>query len=295
MNNDLAKNVTSNMGFFKKWFYSIDWTELGTNALTITIKILLLVVLYFILKYIGFRLIRGFFKRYRQQQAVTNSRSDTLEGLISNLYSYILFFAFAILILQNFIDVTALVAGAGVAGLAIAFGAQGFVSDVVTGFFILLERQIDVGDSVTIGTVNGLVETLGLRTTQVRDFDGTLHYIPNRQIIVVSNHSRGNMRVMVDIQINPNESPDKATAIIEAACSKLVTEDKNIVEPLEVLGVQTVTPTYQIIRVVGKAVNGEQSGVEREILKTARAALTQANIKFPLPYAAPFDSNLNNS
>ncbi|EFI83249.1 mechanosensitive ion channel family protein [Listeria grayi] len=293
MENDLAKDVTQNMGFFKKWLHSIDWSELGTNALTTSIKILFLIVLYLILKYVGFKLIRGLFKKYRQQQAVSIGRADTLEGLISNLYGYILFFAFAVLILQNFIDVTALVAGAGVAGLAIAFGAQGFVSDVVTGFFILLERQIDVGDSVTIGEVNGLVETLGLRTTQVRDFDGTLHYIPNRQIMIVSNHSRGNMRVMVDIQINPTENPDKATAIIQAACSQMEAENKNIVEPLTVLGVQTVTPTYQVIRVVGKAVNGEQAGVERDILKIAREELTNAGIKFPLPFVAPFNTDPN--
>lgn len=88
---------------------------------------------------------------------------------------------------------TALLAGAGVVGLAIGFGAQGLVSDIVTGFFILLEKQFDVGEYITVAGFDGIVEQIGLRTTQLRSFDGTLHFIPNRSILNVSNHSRGTM------------------------------------------------------------------------------------------------------
>ncbi|EAG2032558.1 mechanosensitive ion channel family protein, partial [Listeria monocytogenes] len=238
-------------------------------------------------------IIRSFFRKYRQQQAVSVGRADTLESLISNFYGYVLFFTFAILLLQNFMDVTAIIASAGVASLAIAFGAQGLVSDVVTGFFILLERQLDVGDTITIGLVNGTVEALGLRTTQVRDFDGTLHFIPNRQIMVVSNHSRGNMRVMVDIQISPHEDPEKAIKIIGEVCDVAAKENKNIVEPPAVLGVQNIDATNMIIRVVGKAVNGEQYSVQRDLLKDIREALAENKIELPLNFVSTFGPNNN--
>lgn len=189
----------------------------------------------------------------------------------------------AILILQNFINVTAIIAGAGVASLAIAFGAQGLVSDVVTGFFILLERQLDVGDNITIDPVNGIVENLGLRTTQVRDFDGTLHFIPNRQITVVSNHSRGNMRVLIDISISPTADTEKAMQIINHVCANEKASNPNIIDTPTVLGVESTDGSTQIIRVVGTAVNGEQFNVQRGLLKAIREALLEAGIDLPLP------------
>ncbi|EUJ41280.1 mechanosensitive ion channel family protein [Listeria weihenstephanensis FSL R9-0317] len=253
------------------------------------ISIIILLILYFILGWIGRKLIRSFFKKYRTQKMVSESRAKTLESLILNLFGYLMFFTFAILILENFINVTAIIAGAGVASLAIAFGAQGLVSDVVTGFFILLERQLDVGDSITLEQVNGNVEALGLRTTQVRDFDGTLHFIPNRQIMIVSNHSRGNMRVLVDIQIAPTADAEYAMEIMKQVCEREKTASKNIVEGPTVIGVQQVTATSTVIRVIGKAVNGEQFEVQRTLLKDIREELVANNVELPLSYLAPLE------
>lgn len=293
MDGELSKDVDQKMNLLKQWFHSIDWDKFWNHIISVGIKIAILIVLYFAFRVVGNKIIRSFFRKYRQQQAVSAGRADTLESLITNFYGYVLFFTFAILLLQNFMDVTAIIASAGVASLAIAFGAQGLVSDVVTGFFILLERQLDVGDTITIGLVNGTVEALGLRTTQVRDFDGTLHFIPNRQIMVVSNHSRGNMRVMVDIQISPTEDPEKAMAIINQVCTKAAKENKNIVEPPVVLGVQNIDATNMVIRVVGKAVNGEQYSVQRDLLKDIREALTENKIELPLSFVSTFGPNNN--
>ncbi len=293
MDGELSKDVDQKMNLLKQWFHSIDWDKFWNHIISVGIKIAILIVLYFVFRVVGNKIIHNFFRKYRQQQAVSAGRADTLESLITNFYGYVLFFTFAILLLQNFMDVTAIIASAGVASLAIAFGAQGLVSDVVTGFFILLERQLDVGDTITIGLVNGTVEALGLRTTQIRDFDGTLHFIPNRQIMVVSNHSRGNMRVMVDIQISPTEDPEKAMAIINEVCTKVANENKNIVEAPVVLGVQNIDATNMVIRVVGKAVNGEQYSVQRDLLKDIREALTENKIKLPLSFVSTFGPNNN--
>ncbi|WP_179946362.1 MULTISPECIES: mechanosensitive ion channel family protein [Listeria] len=277
------KDVTHIVNQFSKWLSTIDWDAFWGNVISIGIRVALLIVLYFVLNYVGRKIIKSFFKKYRANQAVSPGRADTLEGLTFNVYSYVLFFTFAILILQNFMDVTAIIAGAGVLSLAIAFGAQGLVSDVVTGFFILLERQLDVGDNITLDAVNGIVENLGLRTTQVRDFDGTLHFIPNRQIMVVSNHSRGNMRVLVDVAISPTADTEKAMQIIGQVCTEMKEHNKNIVETPVVLGVENSDGTNMIIRVVGKAVNGEQFNVKRDLLKEIRAALVAGGIDLPLP------------
>src|SRR5690625_4790517 len=126
------------------------------------------------------------------------SRRKTLQSIANNIFSYLLLFVLIGVIFELFgLDIKALLAGAGIAGLAIGFGAQGLVSDVVTGFFILLEKQIDVDDYITVAGTDGIVEEVGLRTTKIRGFDGSLHFIPNRMIDSVSNHSRGNMRALV--------------------------------------------------------------------------------------------------
>ncbi len=106
------------------------------------------------------------------------------------------------------IPVGTLIAGAGIFSLAIGLGAQGFVSDIVSGFFILFEHQIDVGDHVIINNINGIVVAVGLRTTQIRSSNGTLNFIPNRSITTISNLSRGNIQAIVDIRITP-EAPIK--------------------------------------------------------------------------------------
>ncbi|MBA3927166.1 mechanosensitive ion channel family protein [Listeria sp. W9-0585] len=277
------------MGFITRWFEGIDWDKIWLDSVSKIISVIILIILYFIFSWIGRKLIRSFFRKYRSQQMVSESRAKTLEGLVLNVFGYIMFFTFAILILQNFINVTAIIASAGVASLAIAFGAQGLVSDVVTGFFILLERQLDVGDSITLEQVNGNVETLGLRTTQVRDFDGTLHFIPNRQIMIVSNHSRGNMRILVDIRIAPTADAEQAMTIIKRVCEQEKAMNKNIVDGPTVLGVQEVSATNTVIRVMGKAVNGEQFEVQRNLLKDIREELVRNQIELPLSYLAPLE------
>ncbi len=167
MDGELSKDVDQKMNLLKKWFSSIDWDQFWNHIISVGIKIAILIALYFIFRVVGNKIIRSFFRKYRQQQAVSVGRADTLESLISNFYGYVLFFTFCDFIITELYGCYSDYCKCwGWRVLAIAFGAQGLVSDVVTGFFILLERQLDVGDTITIGLVNGTVEALGLRTTQ---------------------------------------------------------------------------------------------------------------------------------
>ncbi len=196
-----------------------------------------------------------------------------------------LFFVFITIVISIFgLNATGLIAGAGVVGLAIGFGAQGLVSDVVTGFFLLLEKQIDVDDYITAGSVDGVVEEVGLRTTQIRGFDGTLHYIPNREISSVSNHSRGNMRALVDISISYDDNIDQAIDILQVACDRLAAEDDSIKDGPNVIGVQGLGDSDVVIRIIAKTENMAQWAVERKLRKELKKTLDANNIEIPFPH-----------
>ncbi len=266
-------------------FENIDWAGLMTHAGIIILKLLGIIIAFLIVKAIGNKVISKMFHRLQERDSISNGRALTLQSLTLNIFSYVLIFIFIVMIFEVFnYNVSALLAGAGVVGLAIGFGAQGLVSDVVTGFFLLLEKQIDVEDYVTVAGFDGIVEQVGLRTTQIRGFDGTLHYVPNREITNVSNHSRGNMRALVDIGISYDDDIDKAIAVLQEVCNKIAAEDENIMDGPNVLGVQALGASDVIIRVLAKTKNMEQWAVERKLRKEIKEAFDANGIEIPYPH-----------
>lgn len=248
-------------------------------------QIIGVVLAFLIVRAIGNKLINRFFEKLLVKEDVTKGRALTLQSLSENIFSYILIFILVTTIFNIFgLSVASLIAGAGIIGLAIGFGAQGLVSDVVTGFFLLLEKQLDVNDYVTVGSMDGIVEAVGLRTTKIRSFDGTLNYIPNRDITTVSNHSRGNMRALVDIGISYDANIDEAIAVIQVACTEVATEESGIVEGPDVIGVQAFGASDVTLRVIAKAANGEQWAVERHLRKAIKEALDANGIEIPFPH-----------
>ncbi|MCD7035480.1 mechanosensitive ion channel family protein [Metabacillus sp. GX 13764] len=263
----------------------INWAGIAVSAGVIFLKLIGIFIAYFLIRLAGNAFIQKTFERVQKRKDVTAGRAKTLESLALNVFGYILIFIFVVMVFQVFhYDATAILAGAGVVGLAIGFGAQGLVSDVVTGFFLLLEKQIDVGDYVTLGSFDGVVEQVGLRTTQLRGFDGTLHYIPNREITNVSNHSRGNMRALVDIGISYNDNIDEAISVLQDVCDQIAKENPVIVEGPNVVGVQTLGESDVVIRVIGKTLNGEQYGIERLLRKAIKEAFDVHGIEIPFPH-----------
>lgn len=256
----------------------IDYLTVYHNVITSAgihiLKIVGIVIAFFIVKKIGTKLIARSFSQVTQKENIMLARSRTLEALTINTFSYALFFIFIVMLFGVFdINVSALLAGAGVVGLAIGFGAQGLVSDFVTGFFLLLEKQLDVDDYVTTGSFSGIVEGVGLRTTKIRGFDGTLHYVPNRLITSLSNHSRGNMRALVDISISTSSDIDLAITVLQAACDKIAADDQSIKEGPKVIGVQSLGASEVVLRVIAKTENMGQWAVERKIRKALKEVL----------------------
>ncbi|MED4014833.1 mechanosensitive ion channel family protein [Sutcliffiella cohnii] len=253
---------------------------------TVILKLVIILIAYGIVKSLGTKLIKSLFERAEERQNLTRGRSKTLEKLVINIFTYTLMFFLFILVLENVfkVEATPILAGAGIVGLAIGFGAQGLVSDVVTGFFLLLEKQVDVDDYVTTAGFSGIVEEVGLRTTKIRDFDGTLHYIPNREISSLSNHSRGNMRALVDISISYDDNIDKAMMVLQKVCDRFAQEEEAIKEGPNVVGVQSLGDSDVVIRIVAKTENMEQWAVERKLRKAMKEALDANGIEIPFPH-----------
>ncbi len=249
------------------------------------LKIGLVLIVFLIISPIGKKVITSSIQQAGKKQKISEGRSKTLEKLSINVYSYVLGF---ILIATIFgllnIDLAPLIAGAGIVGLAIGFGAQGLVSDIVTGFFLLIEKQIEVDEYVTAGGMNGVVEAIGLRTTQIRSFDGTLNFIPNRHINTVSNHSRGNMRALVDIGIAYGENIDEAMKVLQQVCDEFAQNDDRFKDGPNVLGVQTLGSSDVVLRVLGHTENMQQWAVERDLRKRMKEALDAAGIEIPFPH-----------
>lgn len=263
----------------------INWEALLIDAGLILLKLAAIYFAFLIVKSAGNKIIQKSFEGISKKERISPGRSKTLLSLAENIFSYVLIFIFAVTILQVFgIKATAILAGAGVIGLAVGFGAQGLVSDVVTGFFILLERQIDVGDYVTTGSYSGIVEQIGLKTTQIRGFDGTLHYLPNREITSLSNHSRGNMRALIDIGISYDDNIDEAITVLQEACDRIAEENQAIVEGPNVIGVQTLGSSDVVLRIIAKTENMEQWAVERQLRKALKEALEANGIEIPFPH-----------
>lgn len=274
-------------------YKNFDWEVLLIEAGVIAAQIIGILIAFFIARAIGNKVIGRFFNKLLKKGDVTKGRALTLQSLSENVFGYVLIFILVATIFSIFgLSVASLIAGAGIVGLAIGFGAQGLVSDVVTGFFLLLEKQIDVNDYVTVGSIDGIVEAVGLRTTQIRSFDGTLNYIPNRDITTVSNHSRGNMRALVDIGVSYDADIDKAVAVIQSACDRVAADNETIVEGPDVIGVQAFGASDVTLRIIAKAKSGEQWGVERQLRQAIKEALDANGIEIPFPHQVNIHKNL---
>lgn len=213
---------------------------------------------------------------------VSNKRANTIGLTLKKLVKYTLYFIGILMILEMFgIKTTSILATAGVGGLAIGFGAQSLVKDVITGFFILLEDQYAVGDYIQVSSYEGIVEELGMRVTKLRDFSGELHIIPNGEIHVVTNRTRGAMRALVSIGIAYEEDIDRAIKVIERVSKEIRDTNQFVLEGPTVLGVVALDASSVVIRVVAKTEPMEQWGVERELMKKIKEAFDRENIEIP--------------
>ena len=229
-------------------------------------------------------------QRKKRIFSVDEKKVNTLTTMLKNIIKYILYFIGVIMVLDLFgINTTSILATAGIGGLAIGFGAQSLVKDIITGFFILFEDQFSVGDYVKIGDYEGIVEELGVRVTKLRDFSGELHIVPNSNIGAVTNKTRGAMRALVKVSVAYEEDIDRVLKVVDEVCVKVKETNKSIIDGPTVLGVTDLGDYGIDLTIVAKANPMDQWSVERELRKKIKEAFDRENIEIPYPKRVIFN------
>lgn len=275
---------TKQVSVWVKLAQKIDWQQIIINIGGKIIEIILFVLLFWVIDRLGKRLVHHLFLSNASTSDTANNRISTIFTLTLNIYHYIIMFfgIYAVLSVLG-VPVGTLIASAGIFSVALGLGAQGFVSDIVTGFFILLEDQIDVGDSVKIESIEGTVTAIGLRTTQVTSPDGTLNFIPNRKILIISNQSRNDMRVLIDLYIEPHTAIKTLTDTVQSTNTTLVPQYPDIIGEPDIQGVTTQSDGTLVFRVQFYVKNGMQYTIQRDFLAAYLAAAKAAGINLPSP------------
>jgi small conductance mechanosensitive channel len=224
----------------------------------------------------------------RQDSTAAAQRVRTLSRVLRYALSVILTAVSFLLILGEFgISVVPLLGAAGVAGIAIGFGAQSLVKDYFTGFFLLLENQIRIGDVIEAGGKVGAVEELTLRYLRLRDYGGNVHYIPNSQITVVTNMSVGFAYAVIDLGVAYGENSDQVIEVIREVGNRMrqdATYGPRILGDLEIAGIDQWADSSVIIRCRFQVMPNEQWSVRREFLRQAKQAFDQHGIEIPFPH-----------
>lgn len=224
----------------------------------------------------------------RQETREDEQRVRTLSRVIRYALTVAVTVVAGLLILGEFgISVAPILGAAGVVGIAVGFGAQTLVKDYFTGFFLLLENQIRIGDVVEAGGKAGLVEELTLRYLRLRDYSGNVHYIPNSNISVVTNMSLGFAYAVVDVGVAYGEDVDRVTGIMREV-GRGMREDQalagRILDELEIAGVENWADSAIVIRCRFRVTPLEQWNIRREYLRRLKAAFDDSNVEIPYPH-----------
>ena len=281
----------------------VAFLEEGTWLRDVGLPILLTVVVALVATLI-LRVVVARFKRKLEQtphlsEAGNLQRAATLAHALSATFVVVVWVVAGMLIL-NYLEVplAPFIASAGIVGVALGFGAQSIVKDTLTGFFILLENQFGVADTVEIRTpanpILGRVEWLTLRATALRAYDGTLHIVPNGNIVLVSNKSRGWARAIVDTHIAYGQDPEQVREILDQLFDELRDQWKQdpetkgwIMDGPSVLGVETTDHTDVVIRAVAETRPSKKVEVERLLRARITQRLAERGIRAPVLAAPP--------
>ena len=260
---------------------------LSTTGVRILIIILASLLGYYLLRVIGRQLERLV---KVEEYATVNEREQRIKTLTTILRSagLVLIAAIAaVMILSELgLDVGPIIAGAGIAGLAIGFGAQALVKDIISGFFILLENQFTIGDVISVGGISGGVEKMTLRATFLRDLEGTLHIIPNGEIRILSNKTRGWARAVVNLGIAYKEDVGRVLAVLEKIGQEMWQDETYrpfLLEEPAVSGVEELGDSAMTLRIMIKTQAGKQWEISRELRKRIKETFEEENIEMPYP------------
>ncbi|HEX5314282.1 MAG TPA: mechanosensitive ion channel family protein [Gammaproteobacteria bacterium] len=275
---------------FQDFLAKFDYAALLQNAIRIAIIILVAIVLWFIIRFVISRVAKRMVDRAVANGEGTNAatqRAQTLSSLIRKLVAALYWVAVVLTLLSQIgVNIGALVAGAGIAGLALSFGAQSLVKDYISGFFIVLENQISVGDVATLNGTGGVVEEINFRTIVLRGGDGSVHVFRNGDITQLQNQTRGWSGYMFEIGVAYKEDTDRVIATIERI-GREMKEDRQLgasmIQELEIFGVNQLGDSAVVITGRLKTQPGAHWGVGRAFLARVKKTFDAAGIELPFP------------
>lgn len=270
-----------------KYIASLFGMEELTGILQIAYRIGLCVVVFVIGSVVIKFVQKGIKKGLQAGGRFNPGKSATISTVCSSVTKYIIYFFMLCFILSIWgVDPTSLIAIGGVASVAVGLGAQSVIQDILAGAFILMEDQFGVGDVVKIEDCSGTVESVGMRTTRIRSMDGDLYIIPNGQIKIVTNMSKGFNRAVVDISIAYNEDIDRVIDLLTAELEKIYNEStvEGMIDCPQVLGVERLEDSSVVIRIKADCTVGENWNVERQLRRLIKNALDREGVEIPFPH-----------
>jgi len=266
--------------------------DIGNNADIILITLVEIIAIIFFAKIITIilrRFIRRMLKRSKNKKpmSIMAKKSETIQSMSSSISKYIVYF-FAIAAILGVLGlgatVTTLLATAGIGGIAIAFGAQDFVKDVVTGFFLLFENQFSVGEYIEVDGEKGTVEAITIRTTKITKFSGEKTTLPNGIIKKVTNYSRGDHLAIVDMSVSYETDIEKASTIMQEVGLEYKENHDNTLEEPHVLGVINLGDSDVVIRMILRVKPLTHWETERTLRRAIKEEFDKQGVDIPYPY-----------
>jgi small conductance mechanosensitive channel len=265
---------------------SVDW--LLTTSLKAAVILIGAVVIVRAAGIVIARLEQRLGHRVNERDLEWQRRASTLGGILTRLVTVTVWFLAGLMLLRELsIDVLPILTGAGIAGLAIGFGAQNLVRDVISGFFMILEDQLRVGDMARINGVTGVIEQVNLRTIVLRDGEGAVHVFPNGTVTALANLSKQFANAIVDLRVGYSENLDNVFAVIREAGQSMQDDHEwapVLLSPIEVVGVESIADGFALVRAKFKTQPLNQGAVANELRRRLMTLLTSRSIA---PYVPP--------
>ncbi len=288
----------------EKYLDTEFWSEIMARFTKWLIYDIPVVLAILLIMFVLLRFNRTFFRRlnnllinrarkgHDDESLEAEKRINTLSGILKGLGRILIWSVFSMIVLRRLgLDIAPLLAGAGILGLAIGFGAQELVRDFISGFFILLENQIRAGDVVRINGTAGLVERIELRTTTLRDFDGVVHIFQNGKINTISNLTKEWSAVSFDIGVAYKEDTDNVMEVMKNVGTEMIGDDAfrdMFMEPIEIMGLDKFDDSAIVIKARIKTKPGSQWTVGREYRRRLKIAFDGRGIEIPFPHTTVY-------
>lgn len=264
----------------------VMWKSLLSNIIW---AIFIVIIAMIVIKVVHKSIAQFFIVRRKSNFSQSVKRDVTLVKLLENIASYVIWFIVLTTILGNFgVKVESIIAGAGVAGIAIGFGAQTLVKDIITGFFIIFENQFDVGDYVRINTTGttvaeGTVQSIGLRSTRIRSFTGELTILPNGTMNEIVNFSINNSVAVFEISVSSEENLEQVEEILKPYLEELMEKYDDLMSTPEILGVDMVKAGEALIKIAAETLPNNHARMARILRRDLKDFLDANGIKAPVP------------